>query len=307
MAKPGGANKRKAPAERREAQAKLEAFGNKFMEMFDDYDADAAVRQATAGADSSSEDSPTSEGADERSHGPSSWRDRWDAEFADTKAEPGGMSQAAGTSRAAPGGGNRSQVVQFRDPAQRGAITSEQQRLARKRFMSCKIDKVHMDVEVPLAPAPADEEPDMLSREALDQMRREVEELGATALDKKSRKDYERRKLEEIGAKPEKGPRIAAMIGKGMAKKQVERGAKALEEAINAGLVQRKGSGKLRKSLVPGSKPRKGKGGGGAGGGLNEKLGGHFKDGVLHVGKVAKVDKKRAAKRQQAALKGGKF
>lgn len=158
---------------------------------------------------------------------------------------------------------------------------------------------------------------------------------------------------------------VCGACGAPQAKKQVERGAKALEEAINAGLVQRKGSGKLRKSLVPGSKPRKGgsasrscpscndsgsegvglprnclllnpffrsinspalagvrlgrrlsggrchgcagKGDGGAGGGLNEKLGGHFKDGVLHVGKVAKVDKKRAAKRQQAALKGGKF
>jgi hypothetical protein len=39
---------------------------------------------------------------------------------------------------------------------------------------------------------------------------------GATALDKKSRKEYENRKLAEIGAKPEKGPRIAAVIGKGM-------------------------------------------------------------------------------------------
>lgn len=307
-----GTKKRTASA----TAARLEAFGNKFMQMFDDYDEAAvtttATREVSNGEEGGASDSDDNEKADQTrgQRGSGGWRSRWAAEFS-TDGNTGTRlgAQVAGASSAAMSGGDGCMVVHFRDPNKSSKAESEKQKLARRRFMSCKVDKVHMEAELPAVIAEeGSEEPDMLSREALDEMRREVQELGATALDKKSRKEYENRKLAEIGAKPEKGPRIAAVIGKGMAKKQVERSEKALEEAINAGLVQRKGSKKLKQSLVTGggSKPRKG-GKSGGGGGLNEGLGGRFKDGVLHVGKVHKVDKRRAAKQQQKALQGGKF
>ncbi len=96
---------------------------------------------------------------------------------------------------------------------------------------------------------------------------------GATALDKKARKAFEAKKLQQIGAKLDKRPRIAAVIGRGVvrqpigprsiaggsgpncmcrptqAKKQRERSTKALEEAINSGLVQRKGMGKKKRRM----------------------------------------------------------
>jgi hypothetical protein len=46
-----------------------------------------------------------------------------------------------------------------------------------------QVDKVHMEAELPAVIAEeGSEEPDMLSREALDEMRREVQELGEDAL-----------------------------------------------------------------------------------------------------------------------------
>ncbi len=71
---------------------------------------------------------------------------------------------------------------------------------------------------------------------------------ASTALDKKSAKKYKARMLERLGAKADKGPRTAASIGKGMARVGAKREAKALEEAIEAGMVQRKGLGKKKRA-----------------------------------------------------------
>lgn len=63
-----------------------------------------------------------------------SWRDSWHAEFAGGAGAP-----AVTPSRVAAGAGSTSRVVEFRDPGRGKAMTSEQQKLARKRFMSCKV------------------------------------------------------------------------------------------------------------------------------------------------------------------------
>ena len=50
--------------------------------------------------------------------------------------------------------------------------------------------------------------------------------------------------LEKLGARREKAPRTPASIGVGMAKKRKKRESQALEEAIAAGMIERKGLGK---------------------------------------------------------------
>ena len=71
-----------------------------------------------------------------------------------------------------------------------------------------------------------------------------VYHIGASALDKRSKKAWEVRMLTQLGASVEKGPRHPAGIGKGLAKAAAKREAKALQEAIDAGLVKVKGRGK---------------------------------------------------------------
>lgn len=78
-------------------------------------------------------------------------------------------------------------------------------------------------------------------------MRREVATLGATGLDKRARKAFESQRLAKLGAAPTKKPRIPASIGLGMAKKQKQREAAALEAAIDAGMVSRKGLGRAKR------------------------------------------------------------
>lgn len=70
---------------------------------------------------------------------------------------------------------------------------------------------------------------------------------GASALDKRERKKWKAAMLARLGARPEKGPRTSAKIGLGMAKKQASREAKRLEEAIEAGMVRKKGMGKKKR------------------------------------------------------------
>jgi hypothetical protein len=55
--------------------------------------------------------------------------------------------------------------------------------------------------------------------------------------------------LARLGAKADTTPRTAASIGKGMAKMAVKRQARDLEEAIETGMVQRKGLGKKKRAL----------------------------------------------------------
>ncbi len=51
-----------------------------------------------------------------------------------------------------------------------------------------------------------------------------------------------------MGARPEKAPRCSAKIGTGMVKKQAQRDARALANAVAAGLVRVKGMGKKRQA-----------------------------------------------------------
>lgn len=70
---------------------------------------------------------------------------------------------------------------------------------------------------------------------------------GASALDKRERKKWQAAMLTRIGARPDKAPRRAASIGKGLATVNAARDARKLEEAMQAGMVKRKGSGKKKK------------------------------------------------------------
>lgn len=135
---------------------------------------------------------------------------------------------------------------------------------------------------------------------------------GAHALDKKAKKQFTAGMLEQLGAKRQKGPRIPASIGlgeqgslqygtnqlrgwctssplmlpstwcpskncvlpAGLAKKQAKRAAVAKEEAIAAGMVKVKGTGKKRRREQQGALDR----------GLNED-GGAYRGGVLRVRK----------------------
>ena len=98
-------------------------------------------------------------------------------------------------------------------------------------------------------------------------------------MDKKSRSAFEASMLAKLGARPEKGPRTAASIGIGMAKKRKKREAAALEEAIAAGMVQRKGMGKKVRRKKEANKRSSG-----IDRGLMED-GGAFRNGVLSLSK----------------------
>ncbi len=53
--------------------------------------------------------------------------------------------------------------------------------------------------------------------------------------------------LQRLGAKAEKGPRMPAFMGKGIAAARQTREARQLEEAMQAGMVKRKGFSKKKK------------------------------------------------------------
>jgi hypothetical protein len=86
----------------------------------------------------------------------------------------------------------------------------------------------------------------------------------------------------ELGAKRQKGVRIPANIGLGMAKKSAQREQRALEESIAAGMVS-------RKALA--SKKKREKKSGGVDRGLNEDMG-SFRNGVLRVSHGNKASSK---------------
>ena len=76
----------------------------------------------------------------------------------------------------------------------------------------------------------------------------------------------------ELGAKRQKGMRIPANIGLGMAKKSAQREQRALEESISAGMVSRKALASKKKREKKSGVDR----------GLNEDMG-SFRNGVLRV------------------------
>lgn len=113
-------------------------------------------------------------------------------------------------------------------------------------------------------------------------MAREVAEFGAQGLDKKSAKAFKAAQLAKLGAKEEKRPRMSAKIGTGIKKKGDERESRRLEEMYQAGMLQRKGTGKKKRRDKERERDK----------GLME-LGGSFRGGMLKVKKptASKKDK----------------
>lgn len=75
-----------------------------------------------------------------------------------------------------------------------------------------------------------------------------------------------------MGAKAEKGQRMSAQIGKGLSKKRGVREERALQEAIEAGMVSKKGRGKAKRAAAEAGRDK----------GLME-LGGSYRNGMLRV------------------------
>ncbi|GFR41046.1 hypothetical protein Agub_g1480 [Astrephomene gubernaculifera] len=168
------------------------------------------------------------------------------------------------------------------------AAAAEALRRERKLFMSHKASKVHEAVQAPAAAArggrgaklaaAAAEDESGLSPEEFQKLQLEIEKFASTALDKKGAKAYKARMLARLGAKADTAPRTAASIGKGMARVAAKRQARALEEAIETGMVQRKGMGKKKRADRAKNRDR----------GLME-AGPGFKNGVLRVKPLQKT------------------
>jgi len=78
-------------------------------------------------------------------------------------------------------------------------------------------------------------------------MAQEVERLGVQGLEKRSKQEWERRKLQQVGARvASKGARLPMKIGLGMAHKHRLRAARAAEEERLAGPGDSSALGKLR-------------------------------------------------------------
>ena len=93
-----------------------------------------------------------------------------------------------------------------------------------------------------------DESSRLPTREEFSRMQRDVEELGAIGLDKRSRKNLEERRLAALGFSPlQPRPRVPASIGFGQAAARRKHAAATLEAALDEGLVQQKGLSKKRK------------------------------------------------------------
>lgn len=97
---------------------------------------------------------------------------------------------------------------------------------------------------------------------------------GATGLDKKAKARFEQKRLLELGAKKQKGVKISARIGHGMAKKSAQREKKVLEEALASGMVSRKSLASKKRRDMKKNVDR----------GLNEDMG-SFRHGVLNISK----------------------
>ncbi|KAI3429512.1 hypothetical protein D9Q98_005601 [Chlorella vulgaris] len=111
-----------------------------------------------------------------------------------------------------------------------------------------------------------------VTRAEFQEMQREVQTYGASALDRKAKKKFEAEQLERMGAKAAARPRVPASIAIGMAKKQAQRDDRALQEGIAAGMIQAKGLGKKKRREKSRQLDK----------GLNED-GGAFRSGVLRV------------------------
>ncbi|GAB4822350.1 hypothetical protein N2152v2_009396 [Parachlorella kessleri] len=269
--------KRKRKVEERAdpVDVRLAAYGERFMQMFEDADSrQPAAEQAQplhsssdseasnslgvdGGTDLSEEDSDS--GADSEPAGAA-------AEFIfDNRAVlPKGTHQHQQQARPPQRALVAAPKVKQRNPqgpqkptaaaGSRGPLLDAKQE--RKAFMSSKAAKVHSKGAAGAGSGSARhdgpvgaaaDEVDAMSREEFLKLRREVELYGAAALDKRSKKRFEAAMLTQLGGRAQKSPRIPAKIGLGMAKKAAQRDARALEEAIDAGMVKRKGLGRKKR------------------------------------------------------------
>lgn len=105
---------------------------------------------------------------------------------------------------------------------------------------------------------------------------------GASGLGKKSRAMFESQRLMELGAKKQKGVRIPASIGLGMAKKAAQREERSLQEAIDSGMVSRKSLAAKKRRDRKANIDK----------GLYEDKG-SFRNGVLHVSPNRQTNSKR--------------
>eukprot|EP00878_Enallax_costatus_P021103 GHUV01022334.1.p1 GENE.GHUV01022334.1~~GHUV01022334.1.p1 ORF type:complete len:294 (+),score=96.45 GHUV01022334.1:302-1183(+) len=266
----------------------LAAYGEQFMSMFDDYDEQLAKRPKQEVADPGLGSEPSSNGAG--TSGAS------DGEFDDEMKERQASHLSAGPSEAASGPGGPSSKLQTFLSGRKGTGRAEgaaapskaqlleqqrqleQQRLVerklKKQFLSAKVSKIFSEVDVYQLDRAQGTEPDELTPEEFAQMRRDVELLGASALDKRSAKAWKASMLARLGASVDKAPRTPAKIGLGMAKKAKQREAVALQEAIAAGMVKAKGRGKKIRAEKAKQRDK----------GLME-AGPGFRNGVLKLGK----------------------
>mmetsp|Transcript_16004 Transcript_16004/g.34580 ORF Transcript_16004/g.34580 Transcript_16004/m.34580 type:complete len:306 (-) Transcript_16004:1966-2883(-) len=159
-------------------------------------------------------------------------------------------------------------------PGARGSMPKLNARLERKAFMSSKASKVHAAPALQASEAGSSEDPDdesmQLTPEEFKKLQLEVERLGASALDKKDRKKWQARMLASLGAKADKAPRMASSIGIGVRRKRAVREQRATELAIESGHLKRKGMGKKKRELKERTRDR----------GLME-AGPGFKNGIL--------------------------
>lgn len=94
-------------------------------------------------------------------------------------------------------------------------------------------------------------------------------------MDKKSKKQFTSALFQGLGSKAPKGMQVPASIAIGMAKKRKKREAVALEQAVEAGMIKKKGMGRKKRMEKRYMFEH----------GLMED-GGAFKAGVLRLGKV---------------------
>ena len=64
---------------------------------------------------------------------------------------------------------------------------------------------------------------------------------GALQAGSKAKRNHSAKTLERLGARPQKGPRMSASIGVGLAKSRAKKAAKARQEAVDAGMGARAG------------------------------------------------------------------
>ncbi|KAK2080237.1 hypothetical protein QBZ16_000090 [Prototheca wickerhamii] len=127
-------------------------------------------------------------------------------------------------------------------------------------------------------------------------MRYEVLNYGAQGLDKKARKSFEAEERIRLGGRPDKGPRIPASIGVGMARKRSERFARAEEEGIASGMLDIHQLARKRRAEADAARERDP--------GLREDNGA-FRHGVLRLNMGSNGSRGRRPSRGEGEDEGG--